>query len=205
MTREEQIRALSALLDAAGRGRDNPDRAARVVERFGSLRRALTAHPAALTACGLSESEALLMTALPALRRRIALEAFGPSPALGGDAALRDYARALYTGASREKLTLIVTDEDGALRAAHTVAEGSDAALTFEMRQLVALAVRADGPVAVICHNHPGGGAAFSEADRRVTRDAAACLKAVGVRLRDHLLIAGDEVISLRQREPGVL
>ena len=59
-----------------------------------------------------------------------------------------------------------------------------------------ALAFSASG--VVIAHNHPSGDATPSARDVAFTRALAAGLRTLEVVLLDHLVIAGDEVTSLR-------
>ena len=51
---------------------------------------------------------------------------------------------------------------------------------------------------AAMAHNHPSGDPAPSQDDLVVTRRIAAALDALGVRLFDHLVIAGAVATSLR-------
>ena len=193
---------LAALLSAIRRKKQGAPGADALTARFGSLGRVLEADVEPLTLCGLSESEALLLHTLPAVARRCALEPFGASPALAGDANRERYVRALYTGVTREKLYLLCLDGRGRLIGRSLIGEGSDAALTFQPRLLVLTAIRSGARQALLCHNHPHGRAAFSEADRRATREAKELLSAIGVTLADHLLSADGRVLSLRRAGP---
>jgi len=50
----------------------------------------------------------------------------------------------------------------------------------------------------VVAHNHPHGPSTPSPADRRVTRRLAEVVRALDLRLIDHLVFAGDGVASFR-------
>lgn len=52
----------------------------------------------------------------------------------------------------------------------------------------------------VMAHNHPSGDPEPSRDDLATTRRIAAALNALGIRLVDHLVLAGDTVTSLRAR-----
>ena len=54
----------------------------------------------------------------------------------------------------------------------------------------------------VICgaHNHPSGSAEPSAEDIRLTRRIANLTQAVGVQLLDHLIFAGADMVSMRER-----
>jgi DNA repair protein RadC len=49
----------------------------------------------------------------------------------------------------------------------------------------------------IVAHNHPSGDAEPSEEDKQSTRRLADGARAVGLRLVDHLIFAGDEVRSM--------
>ena len=50
-----------------------------------------------------------------------------------------------------------------------------------------------------IAHNHPHGMARPSFSDVEFTKWAVAALEVLGVRLLDHIIIAGDEVYSFKK------
>lgn len=52
----------------------------------------------------------------------------------------------------------------------------------------------------VLAHNHPSGEAEPSGADLRLTRALAQLLHPLGVSFVDHLILARDRVVSLRDR-----
>jgi len=50
----------------------------------------------------------------------------------------------------------------------------------------------------IVAHNHPGGGDAPSPQDIRATRKLAEGAQALGLRLLDHVVVAGGEWASFR-------
>lgn len=65
-------------------------------------------------------------------------------------------------------------------------------------RKLAESALRRGAKALVLAHNHPGGNAAFSAADMRLTRAAREALQVVGVNLLDHLLVVDGQTVSFR-------
>ena len=49
-------------------------------------------------------------------------------------------------------------------------------------------------------HNHPSGVAEPSQADEMITRRLKEALALVDIRVLDHLIVAGEEVISFAER-----
>jgi len=52
----------------------------------------------------------------------------------------------------------------------------------------------------VLAHNHPSGCAEPSRADEALTRALQAALALVDVRVLDHLVITGDQALSMAER-----
>lgn len=70
--------------------------------------------------------------------------------------------------------------------------------VAIAIRTIAADALAFDAYGAIMAHNHPSGDATPSERDLAFTRALAAGLRTLEVVLLDHLVIAGDEVTSLR-------
>jgi DNA repair protein RadC len=67
------------------------------------------------------------------------------------------------------------------------------------IRLIVLDALAIDAAGVVMAHNHPSGDPTPSGEDRTFTRRLARALDAVGVRLIDHLVLAGSETESFRR------
>lgn len=77
---------------------------------------------------------------------------------------------------------------------------GGRRSVTPSIREIVRDALAVDAVAAVLVHSHPGGDPAPSAADLAFTRRLATTLRAIDVTLVDHLILAGDAAISLRER-----
>jgi DNA repair protein RadC len=67
-------------------------------------------------------------------------------------------------------------------------------------REVVKLALAAQSAAVVLVHNHPSQNPHFSAADEQITHRLKNALDLVDVRIVDHLLVAGSDVISLAER-----
>ena len=67
-------------------------------------------------------------------------------------------------------------------------------------REVVKLALEKQAAAALAYHNHPSGVNEQSTADELITKKLAQALSAVDIRLLDHLVLAGSEVLSLAQK-----
>lgn len=67
-------------------------------------------------------------------------------------------------------------------------------------REVVKRALRCNAAAVIIAHNHPSGDAEPSAADRAITARLKQALALVDVRLLDHFVVAGPNIVSLAER-----
>ena len=77
--------------------------------------------------------------------------------------------------------------------------EGSASGVDMSVRRIAAEAVRAGAAYVVLAHNHPDGNVLPSRQDLFSTNEAARALALLQVRLLDHIILAGDETLSLNE------
>jgi DNA repair protein RadC len=70
-------------------------------------------------------------------------------------------------------------------------------------REVVKLALSKNAAALIACHPHPSGIAEPSQADELISKRLKDALSLVDVRLLDHLVIAGGDVLSMA--ESGLL
>ena len=67
-------------------------------------------------------------------------------------------------------------------------------------REIVKAGLKHNAAAAVLAHNHPSGLAEPSHADRQMTERLKHALDLVDIRLLDHLVVGGMDVISFAER-----
>jgi DNA repair protein RadC len=67
-------------------------------------------------------------------------------------------------------------------------------------REIVKEALHRNSAACILVHNHPSGVAEPSRADELITERVKAALALVDIRVLDHLLVAGGEVVSMAER-----
>lgn len=67
-------------------------------------------------------------------------------------------------------------------------------------RELVKGAITRNAAAVVVAHNHPSGHAEPSRADEHLTQTLKTALSLVDVRVVDHLIVAGGNVVSFAER-----
>jgi len=67
-------------------------------------------------------------------------------------------------------------------------------------REIVKLALEKGAAACVLLHNHPSGVKDQSHADELITKRIAAALALIDVRVLDHCIVAGTEVLSFAEQ-----
>lgn len=67
-------------------------------------------------------------------------------------------------------------------------------------REVVKTALKYNAAAVILVHNHPSGVAEPSRADRAITRRLQEVLGLIDVRLLDHFIVAGTDVVSFAER-----
>ena len=67
-------------------------------------------------------------------------------------------------------------------------------------REVVKEALRRNAAAVILVHPHPSGVAEPSRADELITRRLKDSLSLIDVRVLDHLIVAGDEIVSFAEQ-----
>jgi DNA repair protein RadC len=78
-----------------------------------------------------------------------------------------------------------------------TISEGTLDASIVHPREVFKEAVLESAAGVILIHNHPSGNPAPSEEDLRITRQVAEAGKVMGIKVYDHIILAGDNYRSL--------
>lgn len=113
---------------------------------------------------------------------------------------VKDHLRALVQGRGMECFGAVFVDQQHRHVATEIMFEGTvDRAVVYP-RNLIKRALELDAKGMILFHNHPGGTPRPSADDIRLTRTVEQAGDILDIRLLDHFLIAGNEVISFKER-----
>lgn len=99
-----------------------------------------------------------------------------------------------------ETLQVLLLDGKHRLRRVVRVSEGTLTSAMVHPREVFAPALREGAAALIAVHNHPSGDPEPSEDDVRVTRRLIDTGTMVGVPVLDHVVVAGNGWVSLRER-----
>jgi DNA repair protein RadC len=104
-----------------------------------------------------------------------------------------------FIGRQKETVFLLCLNANCNVISCREVGEGEINSAVISPRRVVEIALTEKASTVVLAHNHPSGVALPSREDVLVTQRLAAALAAVEVTLFDHLIVAGDDFVSLVQ------
>lgn len=190
---------LELLLYYAVPRRDTNPIAHRLMERFGSLDAVFSAPIEELEKVeGVGESAATLLALLMPLYRRIRTAPRAKETILTSTERMGEYFIDLFLGVTREETYEACLDAKGKLLACYRVAEGGVDAVNINTRRLVENALKCGASAVALAHNHPSGIALPSPDDNTTTIAVWDALRAVGIPLIDHIIVADEDYVSLR-------
>ena len=189
--------ALELLLTFALPRQDTNPLAHALIRQFGSLTAVLEATPEELERTpGVGAYAATLIHLMLPLFRMYEQEKLLPKQQLNTYADLAAYCRSLYLGVTHEQFYLLCFDAQLKLLAACRLSDGTPGQVAVETRTVVRELLRRDALGAVISHNHPSGTPTPSQEDIDLTLEIQRALQGLGIRLYDHVLIAGSRDYS---------
>jgi len=191
--------ALELLLSFAIPRRDVNPIAHGLMNHFGSFSKVFEASPQDLLEVdGIGEHGVTLIRLVTALGRRYQLDRGKEDLILSDTERMGNFVAPLFHGLTDEAVYLVCLD--GSLKVTHyaCLAEGSVNALSFSIRRAVEIALKRKAVYVVLAHNHPSGLAIPNVTDIATTEQIIGALAPLGIRLADHIIVAGDDFVSMR-------
>lgn len=186
------------LMFAIPQGNLNP-LAHSLIESFGSLAGVLDAsHDELVKISGVGAHTATLLALMPSLFREYSKasmrEIILTTPAKSGE-----YILSLFVGRRVETVFLVSLDGKSRVIGTDLIHVGSVNSVDISIRKIIQTALRHSASTVLLAHNHPGGIALPSPEDCATTKTIAGSLSAVGVPLRDHIIVADNDYVSMFQ------
>jgi len=194
-----EVQALELLLFYAIPRRDTNEMAHRLLESFGTLDKVFEADYDALCQVeGVGPGAASLIRLTADMNRRRVLSRSKPGTVFKSADAAGALFLELFRGQREEQIYLLCLDQQYRLIKCVKLFSGSLLSVSLDQRKLVETALKWNAASVILAHNHVGGPAVPSQADAASTDSVKRTLAAVGVCLEDHIIVAGDEFISMK-------
>ena len=196
------VQALELLLFYALPQKDTNELAHLLLNEFGSLRRVLEARAEELARVkGLKENSALLITLVAAMNRRyirhVRMER-KEHRRLDSATEWCNYIQDLFRYTIEEEIWILCLSGDWRLLSERRLASGAPSSVVLSVRTVVEAALRENAYAVILTHNHIADLALPSQADCTSTEKLYHALKLVDVLLLDHVIVADNDCVSLR-------
>lgn len=112
---------------------------------------------------------------------------------------VKAHLRMLVQGRGMECFGALFTDQQHRLITTQILFEGTVDRTTVYPRNLMKRALELDAKGLILFHNHPGGTACASQEDITLTRRMVEACAPLEIKILDHFLIAGTQVLSFKE------
>jgi len=119
---------------------------------------------------------------------------------LSSPRAVRDYLTTRLGPRDHEVFTVLFLDNRHRLIDCQELFRGTIDGASVYPREVVKEAIQRGAAAVILAHNHPSGVAEPSQADELITHRLRDALALVDIRVLDHLIVAGCDVVSLSER-----
>ncbi len=178
--------------------KDTNELAHKLIAEFGSLSRVFDAtYEQLLDVDGMGESSALLISMIPGLCRRYIGDKTKGKINLSDPKDAQEFLKDKFYGCKTEIFYLLCLDASGNLINCCKMGEGTSGTVIVDKKSIMQTAFRNDADKVILAHNHPNGVAAPSREDLELTSEFSSLLLSVGIRVVDHIIVAGNETLSL--------
>jgi DNA repair protein RadC len=122
------------------------------------------------------------------------------SDVLGSPQAVRDYLRVRLGGLEHEVFAVVHLDAQNRVIDYVEMFRGTVSQTSVYPREVVREAMMRNSAAMLLVHNHPSGSTQPSRADEVLTQTLKTALSLVDVRVLDHLIVAGSDILSMAER-----
>lgn len=181
-------------------GKSAVDLARELVAHFGTLQRLFSAQPQELYAIkGIGEAKYVQLQAVLEMARRALEEELQRVDVMSSPTAVRRYLQSWLRNRSYEVFVGIFLDTRNQVITTEELFRGTLNQTSVYPREVARRALQLNAAALIVAHNHPSGSAQASAADELLTRQLKAALALLDVALLDHLIVAGNQVISMAE------
>jgi DNA repair protein RadC len=180
--------------------KDTKQIAKKLLEKFGSIVNVMGQEARAFKGVdGVGEHTALFFKVIKELTQVYLKRELSGKDLVSCPEAAYDYLKALLKGAGDEEFHALFLNSSNRLIAAEKINSGTVNKTAVFPRKIVERALQNKASGVIVSHNHPGGSLKASEEDRKTTLAIKNALDSVDIDLLDHIIIAGNQFLSMKE------
>lgn len=189
---------LELLLFYAIPRRDTNETAHALLEHFGSLEAVFEASGEQLAEVkGIGENTRVLLKLIPAVSRRFFIDKAKKEYILNSTEAVGSYLIPRFMYERDEVVYVICLDAKNKVLCTKELFRGAPNVTEISIRKIVELVIAKNATGVILAHNHTSGIAIPSIEDEESTKRINFSLRNMGVKLLDHIIVAGDDFVSM--------
>jgi DNA repair protein RadC len=151
------------------------------------------------TISGVGKNAATLIALAGDILRVVQKDKLKGKPLLDTTEKAGEFIKNLFCGYNHEVFYAVFLNTRSKVTAYEKICEGTINELPVYPRNIVQAALRNNAYAVILAHNHPGGILSPSGADVDSTRVITKALNSIDIKLRDHIIIAGDKFSSFME------
>ena len=191
---------LELLFSTAGVRGDTQSIISTLFDSFGSFKGVLEARPEQLMKLpGVTKKVATLVSMVAPLAKVWERANMDDPERISNSREAEVYCRSLLLGERTEHFFVIGLNARCKVNGHQLISEGSLSEVSAYPRRVVETALNLNAHSVLLCHNHPGGTCAPSPEDITSTIQLQRVLKALGILLLDHVIVAANSTYSMVQ------
>jgi len=178
--------------------RDTNEIAHRLIQEYGSLHNLFEADTQdIMRRCGTTENVAVLISIIPKVANLYFRSKWGNEAIIMDNVkTAAQYALSLFVGRTNEAFYIFCLNTGRKLNHVSLIAEGTLDETPVYPREIVSEAIKHQATAIILAHNHPGGTCKPSRKDVEATRKMIEGLRFLGIKVLDHIIVAGDKYYS---------
>jgi len=195
---------LAILLRVGVKGENVLELSDRLLKEFGGLQGLHSADLVELsTIRGIGMAKACQLKAALELGNRLRSEEFEKKPEINSPADAAGLVLHTLSAASQEELLVLNLNTRNRVLSIQHLYTGSVNHSTVRIAEVFTAAIRQKAAAIIVAHNHPSGDPAPSPEDIQLTTAIRQAGDLLDIKLLDHLIVGGQEYVSLKQRRLG--
>lgn len=181
-------------------GKSAVDLARDLLNQFNGLRQLLEADKSTFCrAHGLGDAKYAQLQAVLEMSRRHLAQSLEHRELFAGADEVKQYLLARLRHCQREVFGVLFLDSQHRLIKYEELFQGTVNSAHIYPREVIKAVLKHNAAAIILAHNHPSGVAKPSQADRQITQDISQILKALDVRVLDHMIVGDAEVSSFAE------
>lgn len=171
-----------------------------LIKKCGGLHKVFDADASLLTEVPyVTENSAVLLKLIPKLLKKYALSASDYDQNASDIENITRFFKDYFIGEISEKLVVACLNSKLRIISSKIVAEGILSSVAVNVRNIIQFTYQSNSELIILAHNHPDGILAASSEDISSTRYLYNVLKPVGITLLDHIIVAGNNAVSMKE------